>query len=192
MKKKKIIFILCIVLVLILVFSPFIINQIYKVIYPIKYEEIVMKYSEKYNIEPALIYAIIKIESSFNRNAKSSKNAVGLMQITQETFNWLVTKTPENDKNLKFSEINDPEINIRLGVFLLKLNLEYYTDENTVICAYNAGRGKMDNWLSDTRYSSDGKKINVVPYEETNNYLNKVLSARKIYSELYFSKGSVK
>ncbi len=192
MKKKRIyIFIFCIVFALLLALSPLIINRIFKHIYPIKYEEFVMKYSEKYNIEPSLIYAVIKTESGFDKNAKSNKNAVGLMQITEETFNWLIIKTPENDNNLSFEDIVDPENNIRLGTFLIKLNLEYYDDENTAICAYNAGRGKMDSWLSDIRYSKDGKKIDIVPYEETKNYLSKIMSVRKIYNQLYFDEGSV-
>lgn len=191
-KKRKLIITLCTIFALILGLSPFIINQIYKVIYPKKYEEYVTQYSKKYDIEEALIYATIKTESGFDQNAKSSKNAVGLMQITEETFDWLISKTPENDKNLKFIDLNEPETNIRLGTFLLKLNLEFYKDENTAICAYNAGRSRMAQWLSDNRYSNDGKKIDVVPFEETKNYLNKVLLARKKYSELYFNKGSVK
>ena len=56
-----------------------------KKIYPLKYSEYVEKYSEEYNIDKYLVYAIIKAESNFKENAKSTSNAVGLMQIMEAT-----------------------------------------------------------------------------------------------------------
>ena len=56
-----------------------------KYAFPIKYEEYVTKYSEEYNLDPYFVLSVMKAESNFNPNAKSNRNALGLMQITEET-----------------------------------------------------------------------------------------------------------
>ncbi len=160
----------------------------FKMIYPLKYEVVVEKYSKEYNLDKELIYAIIKTESGFNEKAKSSKNAFGLMQITEETLEWLSTKTPENDSELTANDLYDKETNLRLGCFLLRLNLDYYKDEKTAICAYNAGRSRVDKWLADSKYSKNGKTLDEIPFEETKNYVQKVHDAKEMYNKLYFNK----
>ena len=51
--------------------------------------------------------------------------------------------------------------------------------------AYNAGRGTVNGWLSDSKYSEDGKTLTYIPYEETKNYVDKVNTYYKIYKFLY-------
>ena len=58
---------------------------IMKKLYPLKYSEYVVKYAEEYNMDKYMVYAIIKAESNFDENAKSSSNAIGLMQIMETT-----------------------------------------------------------------------------------------------------------
>jgi soluble lytic murein transglycosylase len=189
-KKFKLIIAFTIILVILLAGAflyPMVEEKVLKTIYPIKYEEIVNKYAAQYSVEPAMIYAVIKTESNFKSEAKSNKDAFGLMQITKETLWWLITKTPENDSETEFEHLAEPETNIRYGTLLLKLNFETYHDEGTAICAYNAGRGRVDRWLVDSRYSADGNKLDHIPYTESKNFVKKVLKAREFYKKLYFS-----
>lgn len=191
-KKFKLIIAFIIILVILLTGAflyPSIEEKVLKTIYPIKYEEIVNQYAAQYSVEPAMIYAVIKTESNFKSEAKSNKDAFGLMQITKETLWWLITKTPEDDSETEFDHLAEPDTNIRYGTLLLKLNFETYGDEATAICAYNAGRGSVNRWLVDSRYSADGKKLDNIPFAESKNFVKKVLTARGLYKKLYFNDG---
>ncbi len=151
-----------------------------KFVYPIKYYEHINKYSSEYGIDSALILATIKVESDFNKNAVSSKGAIGLMQIKQETASYIANMLNEKEFNLK-----DEETNIRYGTYYLKYLFERFESVQVVICAYNAGEGNVRAWLKDKTKSKNGKTLTVVPFLETQNYLNKILKAHKKYIKLY-------
>lgn len=156
--------------------------EIEKGIYPLKYEEYVYKYSDEFDVPESIIFAVIKTESDFRRDAVSSADAKGLMQLTEATFNdcqrWLgEEKTPE--------EIFDIETNIKYGTYYLsRLYNNAYGDWDTVFAAYNAGPGNVSEWLCDPEISTDGKLVNI-PFTETDNYVRKVNKAREKYIELY-------
>ena len=80
--------------------------------YPMKYENYIEKYSAQYDVPKTLLLAVIKTESSFDPKAESSAGALGLTQITPETFHWLQTKTGET---LSDDALSDPETAIRYG-----------------------------------------------------------------------------
>lgn len=153
--------------------------------YPLKYEDEVNAASEKYNVEKALIYAVIKTESNFDPDAKSSVGAMGLMQIMPETFTWLNTHHIK-DETHKLEDMYDPKINIEYGTQLLAVLLEKYDNEETAVCAYNAGVGNVDEWLKDPECSDDGVTLKSVPFSETDNYRKKVARNKSTYIELYF------
>lgn len=158
--------------------------------YPLKYEEEVNAASEKYDIPRELIYGVIKTESGFDENAVSAADARGLMQLTQPTFEWLNTYYADDDYDPSNAELLfDPEININYGTLCLSVLLDRYdNDLDTAICAYNAGLGNVDDWLTQSEYSKDGKTLDTTPFGETNQYLVRVKANRDKYKELYFSK----
>ena len=82
MKFKKIIKILFLILLVIILVN---IKSIFKSFYPIKYEDNIVKYSQRYNVDPCLVAAVIKAESNFNEKAMSHRGAYGLMQIMPDT-----------------------------------------------------------------------------------------------------------
>lgn len=153
-----------------------------KLFYPMKYTEFVEKYSAEYGVEPELVYAVIKTESSFNPDAVSYAEAVGLTQITPETFDWIKTKLGEEEKNLS---LNDPETSIKYGAFLLGYLINEFGDTDTAVAAYHAGRGRVNGWLDDKKISPDGKTLNQIPIPETAHYVKKVNKALNIYNKLY-------
>ena len=86
--------------------------SIEKYIYPLKYEAEIMKASEKYDLEPEFIAAVIYTESKFKENSESSAGAKGLMQLMPNTFMWLVEKRGDSYTE---SDIMTPEVNIDYG-----------------------------------------------------------------------------
>lgn len=153
--------------------------------YPQKYGEYVEKASKEYDLDKSLIYAVIRTESKFNENAESRVGACGLMQIMPETFDWLMEKRGEKGKYTA-DDLYDPEVNIDYGCYLLRYFLDYYGNEQCAVAAYNAGF-EVSNWLDDPNCSSDGMTLDVIPYPETSEYVEKVESAKDKYNELYFS-----
>ncbi len=155
-----------------------------KMLYPIKYEEIVGREAAANHVDPALVFAVIRAESSFRPDAKSGKDAYGLMQITEPTFEWLQTKM-DDGQSYTVEDLYDPEVNIRYGCKLLSILTERYSSLETALCAYNAGMGRVGGWLADGELSSDGITLKEIPFPETENYVEKVVDSYGVYHELY-------
>ena len=172
----------CIIVVMVVLYGIVSI-RLYRNIYPKKYEDIVNEVSIKYNLKPELIYAVIKTESNFDPNAKSSAGAIGLMQITEDTFNWLQSMTKEN---MSLQCLYDPYINVSYGALFLSILKEKYCSETVVLSAYNAGMTPVERWLKDENISFLGEDLNYIPYKETRNYVKKVIESEEMYGRLYF------
>lgn len=156
---------------------------IMKKLYPLKYSEYVEKYAKEYNIDKYMVYAIIKAESNFNENAKSSSDAIGLMQIMEITA---IETARKMDLEVTEEDLFKPDLNINIGLkyFTYLLN-QYDNNYPLAIIAYNAGMGNVDAWLKDGTIKEDGTDIENVPFKETNNYVRKILRDYEIYKGLY-------
>ena len=168
-----------------LIFVSFAYKFIYRCYYPIKYKEFVDKASRIYDVEKSLIYAIIKCESNFNKNANSCAGAVGLMQITPDTFDWLKFYSKEDKESVEM--LNDPEINIMYGTLFISILKNKYSDMGVVLSAYNAGIKQVNRWLRDDKNSLDRRSLNYIPYKETREYVRRVKIAEKNYKRIYIS-----
>ena len=156
-----------------------------KTLYPLEYEEYVEVYSKENNLSPSFVYAVIKCESGFDKDAVSSVGATGLMQIMPDTFNWINMKLGED---LSYSMARDPETNIKYGCYLYGYLLNKYGRVQETLAAYHAGNGNVDKWLKDEAYSSDGETLHTIPFPTTNKYVKKVMLTENIYEKLYFRK----
>lgn len=185
---KKIIPILIVVLILIgAAFGLKMAYQAYQYAsYPLTYEDTIAEVSEKYNVNEALICGIIKTESNFNPNAVSAAGAIGMMQIMPATLEWMQYAYRDGEETEE--ELYNPEFNIDVGTQVMSVLLEYYDGcLETAICAYNAGLGNVDEWLENPEYSHDGKTLYEIPYTETRNYVQRVITNKNMYETLYFS-----
>lgn len=160
------------------------IHILYRQAYPKKYQSIVSQYSEEFGVDKPLIYSVIRSESRFNPDAVSSIGACGLMQITEETFDWAKSKMDEKDLST-YQDIFDPETNIKYGTFILSLLLNEFGNYKTAIAAYHAGWGNVKQWLNDPEHSQDGEMVSDIPFPDTKAYVSQVLSSEKIYKRLY-------
>lgn len=151
--------------------------------HPIKYESYVRRYAAENGLDTDLVYAVIKTESGFDPTAVSNVGARGLMQIMEETFDWLKFKM--GDEETKYSEMFDPKTNIKFGCYLLGYLCNEFGSVETAVAAYHAGRGKVNEWLADKSISSDGKNLDTIPIKDTAHYVSKIVSAIEIYKRLY-------
>ena len=126
-----------------------------------KYDDIIKKAQNKYGVEFSLIKAVIQVESGFNPKAVSKKGAKGLMQIM-----------PGNYKNLLVKDPFNPSENIMGGTLYLQRLLKRYKYKLPLaLAAYNAGPQAVDKY----------KRI--PPYEETQNYVRKVMETYSRYKQ---------
>lgn len=151
--------------------------------YPVEYSDYIVKYSAENGLDPYLVIAVIRQESNFIADAQSPY-AGGLMQLTPLTAQEYGAKLGLGDFNYM-----DPETNIQIGCFLLRSLIDKYDGEvDTALAAYNGGPANVDRWLADPAYSSDGKKLDNIPFEETGAYIEKVNN----YMQEYKKSGSLK
>lgn len=153
-----------------------------KTLYPCDYNEFVETYSNENNLSTDFVYAVIKCESSFDKDAVSNVGAKGLMQIMPDTFTWVRGKLKDDAAD---NEVFDPETNIKYGCYLYGYLTEKYESEEVAVAAYHAGMGNVDKWLKDEKYSDDGKTLKDIPFPTTKKYVAKVIETKKIYQKLY-------
>jgi len=153
--------------------------------YPQKYSEYVTYYSDKYQIDPFILYSLIRTESNFDPEAESNVGARGLMQITEETFDWIKSKIAPTE-SLTFDDLYDPEVNIRFGSYFISYCLlRYDNDLATAAAAYHSGWGTVDSLLQNGEYSADGKTLDKYPYPQMRQYVHKVTTAYAEYHKIY-------
>lgn len=155
--------------------------------YPIKYREYVEKYADEYGLDKYLLYALIKTESSFNPDACSDAGAIGLTQITEETFRWLKSKIAR-DEEIVFEDLYRPEVSVRFGAYYISRCLERYDGSvETAAAAYHSGWGTVDKLLLE----QDSRVLLEFPYAQMRNYVYKINKAYNNYQEIYQNKEGV-
>lgn len=184
LKGKRGIIIMLLIIVIVTVFL--LKDHLLKIIYPQTYQEVVKIYEEKYEVEANLIFALIKAESNFDKEAISSRNAIGLMQLMEETAKDVARKNEIelNSENIK-EELFDVNKNVDIGTCYLATLIKKYQNKEVALAAYNAGIGTVDGWIEKGIIKSDGTDIEKIPYKETNNYVRKIIRDYKIYQYLY-------
>jgi soluble lytic murein transglycosylase len=136
--------------------------------YPLRYEHIVRGHARNYDLDPALVAAVIYQESKFQADARSESGAVGLMQLLPETAKGIATRT--GGSRFQVSDLLDPEINIRYGCWYLRHLLDKYGSVDRALAAYNGGQGNVDRGIQ---------------YPETRHYVDNVLDLQDVYEHAY-------
>lgn len=153
-------------------------------VYMWPYQNIILEYSEKNDIDPFLVAAVMKNESRFNPGAVSPVGAVGLMQIMPETGRWIAHEM--GLKHYNDEKLYAPETNIRMGCwYLSELRQEFKGNMILIMIAYNAGRGNTKKWMQKNGWSYDFGNIEAIPYSDTRSYVEAVMRDREVYYRLY-------
>ena len=136
-------------------------------------------------VEPAVIYAIARQESTFNPKTVSSARAMGLMQVTPEAGRYVAKKfgAPFEEKRL----LSDQSYNVQLGAAELGDLFEDYRGSYILTFAgYNAGRGRVKEWIAKHGDPRDPKVdpidwVERIPFSETRNYVQRVMENLQVY-----------
>ena len=151
------------------------------VLYPLEYRDVILACSNEYDVPVSLICAVIRKESRFRPDSVSHAGAYGLMQLTNPTFRQLSSEL----KMSSCEDIMSPYSNVRCGTYYLRYLYLRYGNWETALAAYNAGLGNVDRWLTDARYSADGKTLHTIPYSETELYVRDVTKIKELYYKIY-------
>jgi soluble lytic murein transglycosylase len=133
-------------------------------------------HARNYDLDPALLAAVIEEESKFRADAKSSAGAIGLMQLQPATAKGIAVRT--GGSKFVLDDLYDPELNVRYGAWYLRHLIEKYDSERLALAAYNAGQQNVDRW----RARGEG-----VQFPETRAYVDKVERLKDIYRRAYAS-----
>lgn len=182
-KDKKIIPVVCTLITSILaLYMAY--NGFYRSAYPTTYFTDVAKNAIENDLPIDLVFAVIHTESGFRPEVESSVGARGLMQLTEDTFEWTKSKMSDAGDET-YEDMFVPEINIKYGTHLLRLLIDEFESTDTALCAYHAGWGNAKKWLQSPEHSSDGVNIHSIPFGDTKKYVAKINETRDAYRELY-------
>jgi soluble lytic murein transglycosylase len=154
-----------------------------KIMFPLKYKEIIDKYSKLKGVDPYLIIALIKQESSFKADVTSPSKAYGLMQLLLKTANKMAKKFKR-----KVYRVNlfNPEINIKYGIEYFKTLLaKYQGNISYALAAYNAGDHRVDTWLPQMGSIDNEEFVEMIPFTETRNYVKLIIRNYHYYKFYY-------
>lgn len=154
--------------------------------YPLRYEHVVTGNAKLYELDPALVAAVIYQESRFNADARSDAGAVGLMQLLPDTARGIAVHTG----GAKFDPATDllnPDLNVRYGCWYLRhlrqKYHEYRNGDELALAAYNAGQTNVDRWIEGT---APGEEVRI-RFAETRHYVDEVKRLEDLYRKAYGS-----
>lgn len=159
-------------------------KSILRKVFPVQYNQSVLKYSAQYNMDPYIIYSIIRVESKFNPYAKSNKGASGLMQITPQTGEYIANLL--NISNYNENLLYNSDLNIHFGTFYFsKLYNDFNADIDCALAAYNGGSGNVSKWITTDDQGKKYLDVEKIPFAETRNYILRVKKIYKLYKFIY-------
>ena len=153
----------------------------WQALYPFPFVETIENWSQQRQLNPMLVTALIRQESRFEPDIKSSVGAVGLMQVMPETGAFIASSI-----KVKEFKLADPETNIKFGTWYLDhTHLEYNNNSMLAVASYNAGPGAVSGWLSKAKTQDPDEFVEAIPYSETKGYVKSVLGNYWNYLRLY-------
>jgi len=148
--------------------------------FPMPYKQQVLEHAQARELDPSVIYGVMRRESLFDPLARSSVGALGLMQLMPSTARHVASSL--GMKRPRKSDILRVENNIRFGTHYLRTVMNRF-DDNVALAAaaYNAGPGRVKRWLPRDQTMSADLWVETVPFKETRNYVQAVLAYSTVF-----------
>jgi soluble lytic murein transglycosylase len=153
--------------------------------FPAPYRETLEAHARAAGLEPTWVYGLIRQESRFIEDIRSSAGASGLMQLMPTTARWVARRVGMNDFSI--GRVNDVDINLRLGTSYLRMVLDDLDGHPALAsAAYNAGPGRPRAWRASLPRAVEGAVFaETIPFNETRDYVKKVMSNAVYYAVLF-------
>ena len=150
-------------------------------LYPLPFADVIEEHSQKHKINPLLVTALIRQESRFEPEIRSTAGAVGLMQMMPKTGAWAA-----ENLNLKNYALDNPKDNIKLGTwFLDQIHRTFKNNSLLAVASYNAGQGNTTRWIDQRSLRDPDEFVETIPFEETQDYVKQVFGNYWNYLRLY-------
>ncbi len=159
-------------------------NEYWRYLFPLGWEDRLRARSERHNLDPYLVAALIRQESEFHAGARSRAGALGLMQIMPGTGRTLFRRL--GIPRFSSRKLTLPDVSLRLGTFHLKEVLaEFDGDLEKALAGYNAGENRIADWMELGPFEEPAEFVETIPFTETRGYVQAVLRNRAMYERLY-------
>lgn len=158
-------------------------RRAYELAYQRPFDEVVVKASKEFGIEPNLLWALMREESYFMPDAVSRVGALGLLQLMPSTAKEIAVRL-----NITYNEkdLLNPETNIRFGAYYLSKMLKMFSGNiDKALAAYNGGAGNVQRWSKSRIGMTDEGFPTAITFLETREYITKVKNSYYIYRWLY-------
>lgn len=156
--------------------------SVWKVLYPLPYENVIRREAARNNFDPMLAAGLMRQESTFQSDALSPQNAIGLMQVIPKTGRLLA-------KQLKVRYSNDrlfqPEYNIQLGMLYISGLVKLTGAPAYALAAFDAGEDRIAAWKAERNYDEIPELVESIPFSETRDYVQIVLRNCEVYRMIY-------
>ena len=157
---------------------------LWKLAYPMPYKDPLLSYALKNEVDPYLLAGLIRQESEFSASVISRANAHGLTQIMPATGRELARRLGIKGYNQRM--LFEPAINLQMGSYYLKsLMVSLNGSLAQALASYNAGKGRVTQWLERGEYRDPAEFIESIPFNETRGYVQSVIRNAGIYRRLY-------
>jgi soluble lytic murein transglycosylase len=157
--------------------------KFWQMLFPLPYKDELFRSARAHSLDPYQVAGLIRQESEFNPGAKSHANAYGLMQVIPSTGRLMGRR---QGVRVRTAALFDPGMNIRLGTEYLRGQLDNWSGDWTqTLAAYNAGPGRVREWLSWSNYREPAEFVESIPFSETREYVQAVLRNADMYREIY-------
>ena len=158
-------------------------QAVWEILYPLVHGETLRRNAALQGLDPALVAALVRQESTFDAGALSPAGARGLMQIMPATGRRLARSL-----GLRYSRslLHDPAASLRLGTLYLRQMLDRFRGRvEQALAAYNAGPSRVEGWTAARPGLTEEEFIESIPFTETRSYVKSVLGARALYRRVY-------
>ena len=154
----------------------------WKVLYPLPYEAALRREAERNNFDPMFAAGLIRQESTFQADAVSHANAIGLMQILPKEGRRLA-----KERKVRYTKASlfDPNVNIELGMLYIADLTRTTGAPEYAAAAYNAGEDRLAQWKDERTYDEIPEFVESIPFTETREYVQIVLRNAAMYRLLY-------
>ncbi len=150
--------------------------------FPLSYADKILENSAKHNLNPAILFGLVRRESAFNEKAYSPVGARGLMQIMPGTGRQIARNL--NERWRGNNSLYNPVTNIKYGAFYYQKLLNRFDGNYAIaLAAYNAGPNRVKRWLPEDQSIPADIWIETIPFKETREYVTNVLAYTLIYQQ---------